>query len=295
MGVDPAEKKGILTQRRQEVASLRRSRLSIRVLSESRKPIEGITVHVRRRETLGQESREKSNRRLEAKTDSQGRFAFQLPSIPEGYEIGAADGLRSQWISCFPPLRGEVELVLKDLVPLRLRVIDAQNGQPVLEGREVNLYFKPRKEWRYQRLWVDKEGCDANGWREIELPAGESLAYLSQTTLSVDDANTIVDELRGRFPTIVAPPSEDICYATQNRQEAVREIAGDVDVLLVIGSRNSSNSMRLREIAIEMGVSSYLIDSAAEIQPQWLEGKKNVAVTAGASARNVSTAIGRGG
>lgn len=118
----------------------------------------------------------------------------------------------------------------------------------------------------------------------LDLPDGQSLAYLSQTTLSVDDANTIVDELRDRFPGIVSPPSEDICYATQNRQEAVREIASDVDVLLVIGSRNSSNSMRLREIAVEMGVPSYLIDSAAEIQPQWLEGKENVAITAGASA-----------
>ncbi len=118
----------------------------------------------------------------------------------------------------------------------------------------------------------------------IEVPAGQSVAYLSQTTLSVDDANAIVNRLRQRFPAIVAPPSEDICYATQNRQEAVREIAASADVVLVIGSQNSSNSMRLREIAEEMGVRAYLIDSASEILDSWLDGAERVAITAGASA-----------
>ncbi len=119
---------------------------------------------------------------------------------------------------------------------------------------------------------------------ELIIPEGQSVAYLSQTTLSVDDANAIVDRLKGRFPAIIAPPSEDICYATQNRQEAVREIALTADVVLVIGSQNSSNSMRLREIAEEMGVRAYLIDSANEIQEGWLDGAARVAVTAGASA-----------
>jgi 4-hydroxy-3-methylbut-2-enyl diphosphate reductase len=118
----------------------------------------------------------------------------------------------------------------------------------------------------------------------FELPEGASPAYLSQTTLSVDDANRIVDQLKQRFPSIVAPPSEDICYATQNRQEAVRNIAPDVEVLLVIGSRNSSNSLRLREISEEFGTPSYLVDSAAEIDEAWLAGKSVVALTAGASA-----------
>jgi 4-hydroxy-3-methylbut-2-enyl diphosphate reductase len=118
----------------------------------------------------------------------------------------------------------------------------------------------------------------------VEIPEGQSVAYLSQTTLSVDDANTIVDRLRGRFPGIVAPPSEDICYATQNRQEAVRQIAGGADVVLVIGSQNSSNSARLAEIARDMGVPAYLVDSADEIEPAWMEGAETVAVTAGASA-----------
>jgi 4-hydroxy-3-methylbut-2-enyl diphosphate reductase len=111
-----------------------------------------------------------------------------------------------------------------------------------------------------------------------------SVAYLSQTTLSVDDANAIVERLRERFPSIVAPPSEDICYATQNRQEAVGRLAAEADVVLVIGSQNSSNSRRLAEIATEIGVPAHLIDSADEIDPRWIEGAGTVAVTAGASA-----------
>jgi 4-hydroxy-3-methylbut-2-enyl diphosphate reductase len=118
----------------------------------------------------------------------------------------------------------------------------------------------------------------------IEVPDGQSVAYLSQTTLSVDDANAIVARLKERFPEIVAPPSEDICYATQNRQEAVREIAVEADVVLVLGSQNSSNSARLAEIARDLGTPAHLIDSADEIDPAWLEGAKVVAITAGASA-----------
>lgn len=118
----------------------------------------------------------------------------------------------------------------------------------------------------------------------LEVPEGQSVAYLSQTTLSVDDANAIVGRLKERFPGIVAPPSEDICYATQNRQEAVREIAGEADVVLVLGSQNSSNSARLAEIARDLGTPAHLIDSAGEIDPAWLEGAQVVAVTAGASA-----------
>ncbi|MBN9494183.1 4-hydroxy-3-methylbut-2-enyl diphosphate reductase [bacterium] len=119
---------------------------------------------------------------------------------------------------------------------------------------------------------------------DIALPEGASVAYLSQTTLSVDDASRVVGRLRERFPEIVAPPSEDICYATQNRQEAVRQLAREADVVLVIGSQNSSNSARLAEIARDMGVPSYLVDSADEISDRWFDGVETVAITAGASA-----------
>jgi 4-hydroxy-3-methylbut-2-enyl diphosphate reductase len=119
---------------------------------------------------------------------------------------------------------------------------------------------------------------------EIEMPADGSLAFLSQTTLSVEDADRIIGRLKERFPAIVAPPSDDICYATTNRQEAVRVIAPEAEVFIVIGSQNSSNSMRLREIAEELGVAAYLVDSAEELDAAWFQGKQTVALTAGASA-----------
>ncbi len=110
------------------------------------------------------------------------------------------------------------------------------------------------------------------------------LAYLTQTTLSVDDANRIIRKLRERFPNLVNPPKDDICYATQNRQEAVRKIASQADLCFVLGSQNSSNSQRLRELAEDTGVPSHLIDGADEIDEAWLEGVETVLITAGASA-----------
>ena len=110
------------------------------------------------------------------------------------------------------------------------------------------------------------------------------LAYLTQTTLSVDDANRVIGALRRRFPGIHSPPKEDICYATQNRQEAVHELSAEADLVLVLGSQNSSNSQRLAEIARERKVPAYLIDHVGEINPEWFNGVKTVVVTAGASA-----------
>lgn len=112
----------------------------------------------------------------------------------------------------------------------------------------------------------------------------DRLAYVTQTTLSVDDTRDIIDALRARFPAIVGPDVKDICYATQNRQQAVRELTGQVELLLVVGARNSSNSSRLREIGAESGIPSYLIDDASALDPAWLDGVKTVGVTAGASA-----------
>jgi 4-hydroxy-3-methylbut-2-enyl diphosphate reductase len=119
---------------------------------------------------------------------------------------------------------------------------------------------------------------------KLEIPAGTKLAYLTQTTLSVDDANRIIARLRSRFPDIVSPPKEDICYATQNRQEAVRVLAEGADVVLVLGSQNSSNSLRLKELAGEQGVRAYLLDGVADIDPSWFAARDKVVVTAGASA-----------
>ena len=110
------------------------------------------------------------------------------------------------------------------------------------------------------------------------------VAYVTQTTLSVDDTRDVIEALRSRFPAIVGPDVKDICYATQNRQQAVRQLAGEVDLILVVGAENSSNSNRLREIGAQMGVASYLIGDASEFDPKWLDGVNSVGVTAGASA-----------
>ncbi len=112
----------------------------------------------------------------------------------------------------------------------------------------------------------------------------QRLAYVTQTTLSLDDAAAIVAALRARFPAIEAPKKADICYATQNRQDAVKLMAPQVDVVIVIGSRTSSNSNRLREVAERFGVPAYLVDTAHDLDPAWIEGRARVGVTAGASA-----------
>ncbi|MBS7458899.1 4-hydroxy-3-methylbut-2-enyl diphosphate reductase [Coralloluteibacterium stylophorae] len=125
------------------------------------------------------------------------------------------------------------------------------------------------------------------GARTLEVGQPERLAYTSQTTLSVDETRDIIAVLRARFPAIQGPRNDDICYATQNRQDAVRALAGGCDVVLVVGSVNSSNSNRLRELAEACGATAYLIDGAQDIDPAWVAGRGRVGVTAGASAPEV--------
>jgi len=120
--------------------------------------------------------------------------------------------------------------------------------------------------------------------RRVELPRDRPLAYITQTTLSLDETREIVDVLRARYPEIVAPEKEDICYATSNRQWAVKELLEEVELLLVIGSSNSSNSKRLVEVACSVGVASHLVDDVSEIDEAWLDGVETVGVTSGASA-----------
>jgi 4-hydroxy-3-methylbut-2-en-1-yl diphosphate reductase len=121
----------------------------------------------------------------------------------------------------------------------------------------------------------------------IDVANPDKLAYVSQTTLSVDETADVVAALRARFPNIRQPKKDDICYATQNRQDAVKFMAPQVDVVIVVGSPTSSNSNRLREVADKMGTRAYMVDSAAEIKPEWLTGAKRFGVTAGASAPDV--------
>ena len=123
--------------------------------------------------------------------------------------------------------------------------------------------------------------------QKLRVQDEQNLAYVTQTTLSVDDAGTIIAALKKRFPFITGPRKDDICYATQNRQDAVKLLAKQCDLVIVVGSPNSSNSNRLREVAKNLNVPAYLIDNASELKPEWLEGKQRVGITAGASAPEV--------
>jgi 4-hydroxy-3-methylbut-2-en-1-yl diphosphate reductase len=123
--------------------------------------------------------------------------------------------------------------------------------------------------------------------RTLEVPDPEHVAYLTQTTLSLDESHDIIQALKAKFPKIVGPHSQDICYATENRQVAVKNVAHSADLVLVVGSNNSSNSNRLVEVSRNLGTQGHLIDNAEAIHPEWLQGVKNVAVTAGASAPEI--------
>ena len=123
--------------------------------------------------------------------------------------------------------------------------------------------------------------------RNLEVEEGEGLAYLTQTTLSLDDTSKVVDVLRERFPNLIGPPSADICYATQNRQDAVKRICEEATIVLVVGSKTSSNANRLVEVAKDRGADAYLIDDERDLDPSWLDGHEVVGLTAGASSPDV--------
>ena len=128
---------------------------------------------------------------------------------------------------------------------------------------------------------------DENQAATLDVAHPERLSYVTQTTLSMDDTALVIDALRARFPQIEGPRKDDICYATQNRQDAVKQLAAQCDLMLVVGSPNSSNSNRLRELAERMGAEAHLLDGAEDIDPSWVEGKQRIGVTAGASAPEV--------
>ena len=152
-------------------------------------------------------------------------------------------------------------------------------GHPEVEGT-MGQYDRSRGGDIYL---VEDEGQAAN----LEVRDPSHLAYVTQTTLSMDDTARVIDMLRERFPDITGPRKNDICYATQNRQDAVKQLGTECDLLLVVGSPNSSNSNRLRELGERRGATAYLLDGADDIDPAWLEGKAHIGVTAGASAPEV--------
>jgi 4-hydroxy-3-methylbut-2-enyl diphosphate reductase len=154
-------------------------------------------------------------------------------------------------------------------------------GHPEVEGT-LGQYRKP--ESGEGGMYLVESVQDV--W-DLVVKQPEFLAFVTQTTLSMDDTAVVIDALRERFPNISGPKKEDICYATQNRQDGVKNMVSHCDLILVVGSQTSSNSMRLKEIAEKKGIAAYLIDSADEIIPEWLEGKNAVGVTAGASAPEI--------
>lgn len=151
-------------------------------------------------------------------------------------------------------------------------------GHPEVEGT-MGQYSNPKG-----GMYLVESPDDV--WK-LKVKDENNLCFMTQTTLSVDDTSAVIDALQQRFPKIIGPRKDDICYATTNRQEAVRNLANDADVVLVVGSKNSSNSNRLAELAQRMGIPAYLIDSAADIQESWLRNTSCIGVTAGASAPDI--------
>ncbi len=158
-------------------------------------------------------------------------------------------------------------------------VLIGHAGHPEVEGT-LGQY----RDAEHGRMYLVETPDDV---RRLEVSHPDNIAFVTQTTLSVDDTAAIIAALRERFPAIIGPRKDDICYATQNRQDAVKALTASCDLILVVGSRNSSNSNRLREIARKANIDSWLIDNAGEIRPEWLQGKHSIGVTAGASVPEV--------
>lgn len=177
-------------------------------------------------------------------------------------------------------------------------VMIGHKGHPEVEGTMGQIEGDKIEEAQAQRTQIDKSQDEqrGKGMYLVETPedvAGLSvkdtnkLAYVTQTTLSMDDAAQVINALKNRFPEIKGPKSDDICYATQNRQDAVKIMAKDCDLVIIVGSPNSSNSNRLREVAKNQGVEAYMVDNASLLNPAWLENKQKIGVSAGASAPEV--------
>ena len=202
---------------------------------------------------------------------------FSAHGVPQAVRHEAeARGLRVYDATC--PLVTKVHLEVARLHKQGYEIIMiGHKGHPEVEGTMGQATG---------RMYL-VEGVDDVARLEIAGDSPPLLAYVTQTTLSVDDARAIVRALTARFPEIVGPRKDDICYATQNRQDAVKALAGKVDRVIVVGSRNSSNSNRLREVAANSGVPAYLVDGAEQIDPAWLGAESRIGVTAGASAPEV--------
>ncbi len=216
-------------------------------------------------------------------------FVEELPEVPDGATVifsahGVSQAVRSEargrGLKIFDatcPLVTKVHIeVMRHARAGRNVVMIGHAGHPEVEGT--------LGQWDASaggRMLLVESPEDA---ATLDFDPERGLAFVTQTTLSVDDTRSIIDALRARFPDIIGPRHDDICYATQNRQDAVKRLAAECDLVLVVGSPNSSNSNRLRELAEKQGVDAHLIDGAQDIDPAWLQGRRQIGVTAGASA-----------
>ncbi len=220
-------------------------------------------------------------------------FVDELHEVPDGATVifsahGVSQAVRAEadrrGLKVFDatcPLVTKVHLeVARNCRAGRDVVLIGHEGHPEVEGTMGQW----RREAGSGRIYLVEDLADVAA---LDVNQPGNVAYTTQTTLSVDDTRTVIDALKARFPAIQGPKNDDICYATQNRQDAVRELAARCDLVLVVGSPNSSNSNRLRELAEREGVQAYLIDGAPEIDPAWITGRQHIGVTAGASAPDV--------
>ncbi|WP_089085611.1 4-hydroxy-3-methylbut-2-enyl diphosphate reductase [Aquitalea magnusonii] len=215
-------------------------------------------------------------------------FIEELKDVPAGSTLvysahgvplsvrAEAEALGLQVFDATCPLVTKVHVEVKRMHKAEMEIIMIGHaGHPEVEGTmgqvESGMYLV--------------ESVDDVATLEVRNPA--ALSYVSQTTLSVDETREIIEALKQRFPAIISPKKDDICYATQNRQDAVKALSDQCDIIVVVGSPNSSNSNRLREVAALRGVDAYMVDNASLLQPEWFEGKTRVGVTAGASAPEV--------
>jgi 4-hydroxy-3-methylbut-2-enyl diphosphate reductase len=220
-------------------------------------------------------------------------FVEELDEVPDGATVifsahGVSQAVRAEAarraLKVFDatcPLVTKVHLeVARQCRMGRDMVLIGHAGHPEVEGT-MGQWNRESGEGKIQLVE------DIDDVATLELAQPQNVAYTTQTTLSVDDTRDIIAALKARFPAIQGPKNDDICYATQNRQDAVRELTQECDLVLVVGSPNSSNSNRLRELAEREGVEAHLIDGAGEIDPAWIHGRAHVGVTAGASAPEV--------
>jgi 4-hydroxy-3-methylbut-2-enyl diphosphate reductase len=212
-------------------------------------------------------------------------FVNEVSEIPDGaITVFSAHGIsekveNSARLRELPVIDATCPLVSK--VHREAQRYEAENREIILIGHEGHPEVEGTVGRVKQKVHIVASVEDVAA---LQVAQPENLAYVTQTTLSVDDTRFMIEALKARFPTIKGPDLRDICYATQNRQGAVNDLAKVVQMILVIGSSNSSNSNRLRDLAMEMGVPAYLIDDASAIQPEWFDGISSVGVTAGASA-----------